>query len=55
MTLCPPLPNILINTYREPTELFVDGEVLLSHEETTQGDRLAMPMYAITTVLLIKL
>ena len=27
MRLCPPLANNLINTYREPTELFVDGEV----------------------------
>ena len=53
MRLCHPLANILINTYREPTELFVDREVLLSREGTTQGDLLAMPMYAIATVPLI--
>ena len=43
-----------INTYREPTDLFVDGDVLSSREGTTQGDPLAMPMYAITTALLIQ-
>ncbi len=48
------METILINTYREPTELFVDGDVLLSREGTTQGDPLAMPFYAIATVPLIK-
>ena len=43
--LCPPLATILINTYRAPTELFVDGDTLLSQEGTTQGDPLAMLMY----------
>ncbi len=52
--LCPPLATILINTYRAPTELFVDGHVLYSREGTTQGDPLAMPMYAIATLPLIK-
>ena len=48
-----PLATVLINTYREPTELFVGGEVLFSREGTTQGDPLAMAMYAIATVHLI--
>jgi len=52
--LCPPLAPILINTYRAPTELYVDREVLLSQEGTTQGDPLAMPMHALTTIPLIK-
>ena len=52
--LCPPLAPILINTYRAPTELYVDGEVLLSQEGTTQGDPLAMSMYALATIPLIK-
>ena len=52
--LCPALSTILINSYRAPTELFIDGEVLLSQEGTTQGDPLAMPMYALATILLIK-
>ena len=41
--LCPPLAPTLINTHRTPTELYVDGEVLLSQEGTTQGDPLATP------------
>ena len=52
--LCPPLATILINTYRASTELIVDGDVLYSQEGTTQGDPLAMPMYAIATLPLIK-
>ena len=36
----------LANTYRLPAKLFVGGEVLLSMKGTTQGDPLAMPMYA---------
>ena len=45
--LCPPLSKILINTYREDVQLFIDGETLLSQEGTTQGDPLAMAMYAV--------
>lgn len=50
----PAISTILINTYRAPTELFIDGEVLLSQEGTTQGDPLAMPMYAVATIPLIE-
>ena len=32
---CPPLATVLINCYRAPTELFVDGDVLYSCEGTT--------------------
>ena len=52
--LCPPISTMLINTYRAPTELFIDGEVIFSREGTTQGDPLAMPMYAIATIPLIQ-
>ena len=51
--LCPSLSTVLINTYRASTELYVDGTTLLSQEGTTQGDPLAMPMYAIATLPLI--
>ena len=51
--LCPALATILINTYREPTDLYVNGDRLLSQEGTTQGDPLAMPMYALASIPLI--
>ncbi len=44
---------MLINTYRHNPQLFVDGEAILSQEGTTQGDSLAMAMYAIGTLPLI--
>ena len=54
MRICPPLSTILINTYRAPTDLFVDGDTVQSQEGTTQGNPLAMPMYALATIPLIK-
>ena len=51
--LCPSLSKVLINTYREDVQLFIDGETLLSQEGTTQGDPLAMAMYAIAITPLI--
>ena len=52
--LCPSIATILVNTYRNPIDLYVDGDILLSQEGTTQGDPLAMPMYALATIPLIK-
>ena len=52
--LCPPLSTMLINTYRHPSQLFMDGDILLSQEGTTQGDPLAMSMYALATIPLIR-
>ena len=34
----------LINTYRQPVELFVDGESMFSTEGRTQGDPMGMPL-----------
>ena len=48
-SVCPALSHILINTYRNNSQLFVDGQCILSKEGTTQGDPLAMAMYAIRT------
>ena len=48
------LPSLAINTYRAPSELYVHGDILLSREGTTQGDPLAMPMYALATIPLIR-
>ena len=53
-TVCPALSHILINTYRNSSQLFVDGQCILSKEGTTQGDPLAMAMYAIGTQPLIR-
>ena len=52
-TVCPALSHILINTYRNSSQLFIDGQCILSKEGTTQGDPLAMAMYAIGTQPLI--
>ena len=45
--ICPALSHILINTYRNNSQLFVNGQCILSKEGTTQGDPLAMAMYRI--------
>lgn len=52
--ICPAIAPVLINCYREETKLFVGGEVLFSKEGTTQGDPLAMTMFALATVPLIE-
>ena len=52
--MCPPLAQVLINTYRHPVRLFITGSGEISSTEgTTQGDPLAMAMYAITIKPLI--
>ena len=51
--LCPSLATVLINTYRSSTELFIEGKTILSQEGTTQGDPLAMSMYALGVLPLI--
>ena len=52
--LCPSFARILINTYREDSKLYIDGDYILSQEGTTQGDPLVMPMYALGIVPLIQ-
>ncbi len=51
---CPSIAKVLINTYRNDSQLFADGETLFSMEGTTQGDPLAMAMYTISTLPLIR-
>ena len=52
--ICPAMSCILINTYRDNSQLFVDGQCMMSKEGTTQGDLLAMAMYAIGTQPLLR-
>ena len=53
-SICPPLYQILMNTYRAPIRCIIcgDGEIT-SSEGTTQGDPLAMAMYALAVKPLI--
>jgi hypothetical protein len=56
--LCPPLKYILANFYRKPSRIFLKSNdqthELSSDEGTTQGDPLAMAMYAISIAPLAK-
>ena len=52
--LCPPIATILINSYRCPSGLLVDGDIILSQEGTMQRDSLAMPMYGLATISIIR-
>lgn len=52
--ICPSISVILINCYRLKSCLYVGGSVLHSEEGTTQGDPLAMAMFALATLPLIK-
>ena len=56
--ICPSIATILINCYKVPLDLTIDGDVIYSNEGTTQEDPLGMPiyvyMYALATTPLIK-
>ena len=52
--LCPAITQILTNCYRGNAQLFVNGETLLSREGVTQGDPLAMAMFALASMPLIR-
>ena len=52
--ICPSIFTVFYNCYRTLSDLFIDGLTLQSQKGTTQGDPLAMPMYALATVPLIQ-
>ena len=49
-----PIATVLINTYRMKADLFINGETIPSEEGTTQGEPLAMAMYAVAILPLIQ-
>ena len=51
---CPAISKILLNFYRKPSFLWLNDSFLMSKEGTTQEDPLAMPMYALSTIPLIR-
>jgi ribonuclease HI len=52
--LCPSIAKVLINTYHEDAQLYIQGESRASQGETTQGDPLAMGMYGLVVIPLIR-
>ena len=50
LSLCPSFGRVLVNTYRDNTRMFIGGETILSQEGTTQGDPMAMAMYALASL-----
>ena len=52
--ICPSLTSAVYNSYIYPSKLFVNGETLLSEEGTTQGDPIAMAMYGISIMPMIR-
>ena len=53
--LCPALNHALANSYKHPSNIYVNNTVLTSTEATTQVDPLAMAMYGIGIIPLIEL
>ena len=52
--ICPPLAQVLSNTYQSPVRCMIQGgREILSSEGTTQGDPLAKAMYALAVRPLI--
>ena len=53
--ICPSIVTALRNSYDSPSNLYVNGKILISQEGTTQGDPLAMSMYGLALLPLMRL
>ena len=53
LSICLALATPVINCYRNPSDLFIDGEVIELKEGTTQGDPLSMSFYTLGVIPLI--
>ena len=53
--ICPSIVTALRNSYDSPSNLYVNGKILLSQEGTTQGDPLAMSMYGLALIPLMRM
>ena len=53
-SICPSFAEITTNFYRSPSNLHISGEIMESREGTTQGDPLAMPMFAVAAMPVIR-
>ena len=51
---CPSIAPALINNYRTQPKLYIQDHTVLSEEGTTQGDPMAMAMYALSIAPLVK-
>jgi len=53
--LCPPMYTYIHNSYNTPAKLYLEnGDHILSQEGVTQGDNVAMAMYALSTRPLVQ-
>ena len=52
--LCPSLAPVVINAYQQLANLHVGGETISSEEGMTQGDPIAMVMYAVAIIPLLR-
>ena len=53
--ICPSIVTDLRNSYDSPSNLYVNGKILLSQEGTAQGDPLAMSMYGLALLPLMRM
>ena len=52
--ICPEFSTIAVNMYRTDCRLFVSGTEIASSEGTTQGDNLAMSLFAMATLPVLR-